>query len=224
MDPVDVNIYVSNDNTDGKGLPDIETGPVDCPLCDFDWLDWTWCEDCETPLFAVPIVQLDIPRILGCPLEMAAAALELEITPETIQVAIADALALNPSIQPCQACAALIDAAAVLRDEDGSRMAAMLAVFNELAPADTPYTPEMGASIATAFAGAAEGSQYASVAEYVDAFVRYVAVVDVDLGSPIDNSLAFVMEKYGTGITESENSNLAAFVATRLEAGETFAQ
>jgi len=31
------------------------------------------------------------------------------------------------------------------------------------------------------------------------------------------------MGKYGTGITGSENGNLAAFVATRMEAGETLA-
>ena len=212
---------------DGITMPEadeIEVPVLHCPDCDFEWIDWEWCEDCEVITFGAPPYPLyDLPEIAGCPVEMGAAALELNITPETIQVAIADALALNPSIQPCQACAALIDAAAILRDEDGSRMAAMLAVFNELAPADAPYTPEMGASIVTAFTGAAEGSQYASVAEYVDAFVRYVAVVDVDLGSPIDDSLTFVMDKYGTGITESENSNLATFVAARLEAGETFA-
>ncbi|MHC4631516.1 MAG: hypothetical protein ACYS9C_09615 [Planctomycetota bacterium] len=218
---------MDHDNPTGDGLPDIDqTGPVDCPECDFDawdWIDWEWCEDCETPVFAVPIVQLEIPRILGCPLEMAAVALELGLTPEAIQVAMGDALALNPTMQPCQACATLLDAAAILRDVDGSRMAAMNAVFNELAPSNAPFTPEMGASIVTAFAGAAEGSQYASVAEYIDAFVQYFATVEI-LGSPVEDSLAFVMEKYGTDITESENSNLAAFVATRLEAGETFAQ
>jgi len=33
-----------------------------------------------------------------------------------------------------------------------------------------------------------------------------------------------VMGKYGTGITENENSNIAAFVATRLESSETFGE
>jgi hypothetical protein len=32
------------------------------------------------------------------------------------------------------------------------------------------------------------------------------------------------MEKYGSGVTGSDNANMAAFVATRLESGETFAQ
>jgi hypothetical protein len=32
------------------------------------------------------------------------------------------------------------------------------------------------------------------------------------------------MQKYGSDVTGSDNANLAAFVAARLEAGETFAQ
>jgi len=200
---------------------------VDCPACDFEWLDWTWCADCEpapTFVLAPPIVLLETPMIVGCPVEMGAAALELGITGEAIQVAIADAFALNPSIQPCQACATLIDAAVVLRDEDGSRMAAMVAAFNELAPAGAPFTPEMSALIATAFADAAEGSQYASAAQYIDAFVRYVAVLDTDLGTPVGDSIAFVMAKYGAGVTGSDNANIAAFVAARLESRATFAR
>jgi len=44
-------------------------------------------------------------------------------------------------------------------------------------------------------------------------------LLDVELGSPVgDDSVAFVIEKYGAGITESDNANMAAFVAARLEA------
>jgi len=53
--------------------------------------------------------------------------------------------------------------------------------------------------------------------EYIDAFVEYAAVLDAGLGSPLGDSVAIVMEKYGTGIAESDNANIAAFVATRLE-------
>ena len=98
----------------------------------------------------------------------------------------------------------------------------MNAAFKELSPADSPFTPEMSALIVTAFADAAEGNQYVSVAEYIDSFVRYVAVLYTDLGPPVDDSLAFVMNRYGTGLTASENSNIAAFVATRLESDATF--
>ena len=97
-------------------------------------------------------------------------------------------------------------------------MAAMVRMFNEVAPADTPFTPATAASIAMALEGAAEGSQYASVMEYIDAFAQYVAVLDIELGSPVGDSVVFVMEKHGAGVMGSDNANIAAFVAMRLEA------
>jgi hypothetical protein len=159
----------------------------------------------------------------GCPVLLAAASAELGIPGETIEVSLANAFALNTDIQPCESCARLLNAATILRDEDGSRMAAMNQVFNALAPADAPFTPEVAASIVTAFAGRVnDGTQYATAIEYIDAFVRYIAVLSTEMGSPVGDSVAFVIEKYGTGLTESENNNIAAFVATRLESGETF--
>jgi hypothetical protein len=140
-----------------------------------------------------------------------------------IQVVVANAYAYSTDCQPCDAAARLQEAARILADEDGSRMAAMLAVFNDLAPAGAPFTPEMGTTIATALTGAAEASQYATAAEYVDAFVQYIAILDTELGSPVDDSVAFVMARYGTGLTASDNANLASFIATRMEAGETLA-
>jgi len=102
-------------------------------------------------------------------------------------------------------------------------MAAMNQVFNEIAPADALFTTEMADSIVTAFAGrVGDGTQYASAIEYIDAFVRYITVLDTGLGSPLDDSVAYVMEKYGEGITGSDNGNIAAFVATRLESLEAF--
>ncbi|MFZ2148558.1 MAG: hypothetical protein WAV28_15190, partial [Sedimentisphaerales bacterium] len=161
----------------------------------------------------------------GCPVLVAAVSAELGIPGDTIQVSLANSFALNTNIQPCESCARLLNAAAILSDEDGSRMAAMNQVFNELAPAGAPFTPEVSASIVTAFAGHInDGTQYATAIEYIDAFVRYIAVLDTEMGSPVagGDSIAFVMGKYGTGITASENSNIAAFVATRLESSETF--
>ncbi|MCD6395578.1 MAG: filamentous hemagglutinin N-terminal domain-containing protein [Planctomycetes bacterium] len=167
---------------------------------------------------ADPRVVLVAPNVEGCPELVQAAAVELGITAETVQIGIGNAIALSPSIQACQACAKLVNAAAVLKDADGSRMAALVQLFNTEAPAGAPFTPAMGASIATAFESAAEGSQYASAMEYVDAFAQYVAVLDIELGSPVGDSVAFVMEKHGAGVMGSDNANIAAYVATRMEA------
>jgi filamentous hemagglutinin family protein len=200
--------------TDGDAVLYIQdyskrTDCPDCPPCP--------CE--EEGFFApvAPLVQFVIPRIEGCPGLTQAAAVELGIAAETLQVGIGNALALNPSIQPCQACEALVNAANILRDENGSRMAALVQSFNTLAPADVPFTPEMAASIAAVFEDAEEGSQYASAMEYIDAFVQYVTVLDIELGSPVGDSMAFVMGKYGAGITGSDNANIGAFLTAQLQ-------
>lgn len=79
--------------------------------------------------------------------------------------------------------------------------------------------------IVTAFAGRVnDATQYATAIEYMDAFVNYIAVLNSDLGSPVGDSLAFAMQKYGSGVTGSDNANIAAFIAARLESGETLAQ
>ncbi|MHC4570471.1 MAG: hypothetical protein ACYS0C_00135 [Planctomycetota bacterium] len=44
----------------------------------------------------------------------------------------------------------------------------------------------------------------------LDAFVQYVAILDTEMGSPVEDSVAFVMGKYGIRATENENSNVAA--------------
>jgi hypothetical protein len=100
-------------------------------------------------------------------------------------------------------------------------MAAMLEIFNQIAPVDAPFTPEMGTSIATAFSESINDDtmpQYATAMEYIDAFVGYVMTLDEGLGSPVGDSVSFVMGKYGDAITASDNPNIGAFIATRLEA------
>jgi hypothetical protein len=160
-----------------------------------------------------------IPGVEGCPAVMAAAADELGIEDEEIEVTVADAMAAAGDIQPCDTCARLVNAAAILRDEDGSRMAALAEVINTVAPADVPFTPEVGTLIAAAFEGhAGDGTAYATALEYVDAFAEYVRVLDTEMGSPVGDSVEFVMEKHGAGINASPNDNVAAYVASRLEA------
>jgi hypothetical protein len=159
----------------------------------------------------------------GCPILIGLVSAELGIPEETIEISLVNSYALNTDVQPCESCARLVDTAAILRDDDGARMAAMNQIFNALAPANAPLTPEMIASIVTSFSGHInDGTQYATALEYIDAFVQYIAVLNNDIGSPVGDSVAYVMGKYGAGITENENSNMAAFLATRLESGEVF--
>jgi hypothetical protein len=149
---------------------------------------------------------------------MKATALELGTRSETVQISIGRALAFNPNTQPCEACATLVDAAAVLRDTDGSRMAAMNRLFNELAPADAPFTAEMATSITVALAENADDVgmlHYAVAMGYIDAFVAYVAALE-ELGAPVGDSVEFAMAKYGGPVLGSDNANVAAYVQMRL--------
>ena len=103
---------------------------------------------------------------------------------------------------------------------DGQGFAAMAQVINEIAPPGAPFTPEMGASIAAAFEANRYNPntpQYAAGLEYIDAFVNYIAVVDTELGAPVENSLAQVMDKYGESVLE--NPNMATFLQGQLGGG-----
>jgi filamentous hemagglutinin family protein len=172
------------------------------------------------PINAMQLLALNqrIPKIEGCPAVIAAATQELGISQENIQVAIADAVASATDIQPCDVCARLVNAASILKDEDGARMAALVEAINAVAPANVPFTPEVGTQIATAFEGHKnDGTAYASAVDYVDAFVQYVSILDKEMGSPVGNSVAFVLEKHGQALSSADNANVAAFVASRLE-------
>jgi hypothetical protein len=150
---------------------------------------------------------------------MGAVALELGINTEDLQIAIGNSLTDTTNTQPCEACEKVVNYAGILKDTQGQHMAAMAQVFGQLAPADTPYSPEMGAMIANAFADLRNNPdmpQYATAMEYIDAFVQYAAVLDTELGSPVGDSVAFVMEKYGATITENDNPNIAAYIQAQL--------
>lgn len=165
-----------------------------------------------------PLYRPEEPRLGGCPAEMDAAAAELGISSDQIHVAVANSLALNPTLNPCQACAQLITAAATLRDMDGSRTAALAAVFEQLAPSDMPFTPEMGAAIAAAISQNAQAdSRYASALEYVEAFVQYVSIIDRQLRAPIDDPVTFAMNRYGARLAEAGNENIVAFLLMQVQ-------
>ncbi|MHC4771154.1 MAG: Ig-like domain-containing protein, partial [Planctomycetota bacterium] len=65
-----------------------------------------------------PLADYEIPRLVGCPAEMEAAANELATNSDQLQLLIANAMATNPNLQPCDACANLLTAATVLKQMD----------------------------------------------------------------------------------------------------------
>jgi len=170
---------------------------------------------------AAPLPVIRPPEIAGCPELMGAVAAELGINSDNLQIMIASATSLTdtPNTQPCKACEKIVNYAGVLKDTQGQHMAAMVQVFNQLAPANAPYSPEMGAMIANAFADYKNNPdmpQYATAMEYIDAFVEYAKVLDTELGKPVGDSTAFVLEKYGNNLTKAENENILIYIQSQL--------
>ena len=175
--------------------------------------------DTDVVLSAPPVPLIRVPEVEGCPATIAAASQEIGIPKQTIQIWIAKSLASGTNIQPCDACTRLLSAAEVLRDADGSYFAALAEVVNSVAPADAPFTAETGMMIAAAFEQKLDGDDaYAKASEYIDAFAEYISIMEKELKVPVDDPVLFVMDKYGKPLQESDNQNIAAYVAVRLEA------
>ena len=169
-----------------------------------------------TLLPAAPLPDLQIPELEGCPVLLDAAAAELGIGTEGLQIAMGNALALNPNIQPCNACARLLNAATMLADANSANVAALAMVIDEFIPADLPPTEEQMASIAVAFAEHAnDDTHYAAAGEWVDALVAYVEVLTDDLGWSTPDAVA-QMEKYLGPMSEGDYAAVAAYAAMLL--------
>jgi hypothetical protein len=119
----------------------------------------------------------------------------------------------------------MVDAVSTLRGGAvGARTAALVEVFNELAPVDIPPSEELEAMITMTLSERAINPEdyplYALVTEYLDAFITYVKALDNMSGLPLDSdSLEFAMERYGSPISEasSENPNVIAYITLQLE-------
>jgi hypothetical protein len=151
---------------------------------------------------------------------MQAAAAELGINFDQLQLNIQDSMATNPNLQPCDACALLLLSANALQDDDGVRFSAMVDIFETLAPADVPFSPEAAASIRTTFARLAdEDAQYALAEDYINGFVDYIAVLDRDLKTPIGDAIVYTLNKYGQAIMSHSNQNIVSYLVSQAQEG-----
>jgi hypothetical protein len=153
----------------------------------------------------------------GCPMLMEWLAGELGIPEETIQVYLADTFLYSTAIQPCDACARLRDAATILEDLEGTRIAALAQVVNEFVAPDAPITPEQMASIASSMVSPEADTQYAAAGEWLDALAQYVGILSAEMGFSVPESVAFV-NKYLTPVAELDNASVASYVEARLSA------
>ncbi len=155
----------------------------------------------------------------GCPALVKSVASELGTDVRNVQIWMANSLASSRDIQPCDACANLTDAATILQDVDGTRVAAMAQVIGQFASSTAPPTEEQMASIADAIANDIGGNrQYAAAGEYLDALEKYVGILTSDMGFSTDESIQLATDNYVRKLAEGENIGVAAYVAARLAA------
>ncbi len=166
-----------------------------------------------------PGLQREVVEISGCPALVKWVASELGTDETKIQIWMANALASARDIQPCDACVNLKEAATILQDVDGTRVAALADVINEFASSTAPPTEEQMASIADAIANDIEGNrQYAAAGEYLDALAKYVGILNSEMGFSADESVQFATDNYVGQLAEGESMGVAAYVAARLAA------
>jgi hypothetical protein len=165
---------------------------------------------------AAPVPEPVSVEVSGCPALIQWVAAELGTDQKKVQIWVAKALASPGNIQPCDACGDLKQAAAVLQDIDGTRVAALAEVINEFASSDAPPTEEQMASIADAIANDIEGNiQYAAAGEYLDALAKYVGIIG-EMGFTTDQAVQLATNNYVDNLVEAENVGVAAYVAARL--------
>jgi len=177
------------------------------------------------PAVAVPYIhpapglQREVIEVSGCPALVKWVASELDTDESKIQIWIANASASGRDIQPCDACAKLKEAATILQDVDGARLAALAQVISQFASSDALPTEEQMASIANAIANDIEGNgRYAAAGEYLNALVEYIGVLTDEMGFSAEEAIQLAMENYIQNLVEDENMGVAAFVAARLVA------
>jgi hypothetical protein len=150
----------------------------------------------------------------GCPALMNWFANELELEGKN-QISIDNAFTFSTDIPPCDLSARLKDAAGILADPCG--VAALAEVVNEFVAPEVPISDEQMAMIAAALASHNDdGTLYAEASRWLDALAEYIGILNNEMGWPISNSIAFVLDKYGSPITQIGDVNLIAYIQARL--------
>jgi len=175
----------------------------------------------STPQYIPPAPGLERVEfeISGCPALVQWAAAELGIDESVMQVWMVNTLASSQDIQPCVACEKLKHTAAILRDDGGTRIAALAQVVGEYASSTAPPTQEQMDSVADVISrNARANNNYAAAGEYLDAIVAYVGILNNEMAFSTEESIMFAVDKYVAPLAEDQGAGLAAYIAARLAA------
>ncbi len=162
-------------------------------------------------------------EISGCPALMKWTAEELGIDERMMEIFVVNSLASTGNIQPCESCAKLRQAAKILRDTDGTHIAALSQVINEFAFSNAPLSVEQMASITEAMMRNTRAkNRYGIAGKYLTALVDYVSILNMDLGFSPEESVQFAYEKYVDRLADSGNVGVADYITARLNSLTVF--
>ncbi|OHB83691.1 MAG: hypothetical protein A2Z38_06220 [Planctomycetes bacterium RBG_19FT_COMBO_48_8] len=166
-----------------------------------------------------PVPEMLQFEISGSPALAKWVALELGVDERMIDIWAVNTLASTKNIQPYDTYTSLKAAATILKDADGSHIAALTQVISEFASSTAPPTEEQMASIADAIRRNTDTESYYAVAgEYLDALVTYISILNKDMGFSAAESVQFVTDKYVGRLAQDQNVGVAAFIAASLAA------
>jgi filamentous hemagglutinin family protein len=158
-------------------------------------------------------------EISGCPALSKWVAKELGIDEKMFDIWITNSLASTKGIYPYDTYSRLRKAALILQDADGSHIAALAQVINDITSSAAPPTEEQMAAIADAITrNTDEDSYYAVADEYLDALVTYTGILSSEMGISTIKSAQFVTYKYLSRLTQDQNVGVSAFLAGCLAA------
>jgi filamentous hemagglutinin family protein len=137
---------------------------------------------------------------------------------ELTQAYLAGAFLQSTDLRPHRAASHLRTLADLLHDADGSRIAALVQVVSEFVPAPVPPSDEQMTSIASALEiHVNDGTHYDVAGQWLEALTEYTDILNAEIGWSTDESVAFVMGKYCTPITEAGHVGVTAFIQMHLE-------
>ncbi len=169
---------------------------------------------------AAPLPKEQEFKMGECPALMELVAAELGVSKDNIKVNIKHTLADPVNIQPCYSYAQFVICATVLGDPGHAGLAALAEVVGEFVSPTMPISDELLAAISQALANqryAEEKPQYATAAQWLDAFVEYVVILNNQMQWSIDESVVFTMDKYVTSAKEGSDETLLMFLHMRLQ-------
>ncbi|HUT30764.1 MAG TPA: filamentous hemagglutinin N-terminal domain-containing protein [Sedimentisphaerales bacterium] len=123
---------------------------------------------------------------------------------------------LSTDLRPYKAAERLRDLATILKGD--VQITALRAVVAESWPVDQPLDEVAAAAIAQSLSTrAGEDTLYALAGQWINALTEYVGILNTEIGKSTDESITFVVRKYGSRLVQGADMRTSMFIEMHLE-------